>query len=256
MRWVRSWRNRFTFLPVTGSFVRGLSRATNRFTFLPVTGSFVHGMRAPRGEVRQRRRERRRATTYRSRALSRVIVITGPSGVGKGTLIRLLRDELPGLGLSVSATTRAPRPGEKHGVDYHFLADAEFDALLGEGAFVEHAEYAGRRYGTLRSELQRRAAAGEPVLLEIEVQGARQIRETLPGALQVFIAPPSRAALRERLVGRGTDSAEVVDRRLRAAEGELDAQGEFAHVVVNDRLDDALRELRAVVLSALGQPVD
>ena len=185
-----------------------------------------------------------------------MIVITGPSGVGKGTLIRLLRDELPGLGLSVSATTRAPRPGEEHGVDYHFLADAEFDALLGEGAFVEHAEYAGRRYGTLRSELQRRADAGEPVLLEIEVQGARQIRETLPGVLQVFIAPPSRAALRERLVGRGTDSAEVVDRRLRAAEGELDAQGEFAHVVVNDRLDDALRELRAVVLSALGQPVD
>jgi guanylate kinase len=185
-----------------------------------------------------------------------VIVITGPSGVGKGTLIRLLRDELPQLGLSVSATTRAPRPGERDGVDYHFLSEAAFDELQGAGAFVEHAEYAGRRYGTLRSELERRAAAGEPVLLEIEVQGARQIRAALPGALQVFIAPPSLAALRERLVGRGTDDGEVVDRRLTAAEEELDAQGEFAHVVVNDRLEDALRELRAIVLEAIGGRVD
>ena len=99
--------------------------------------------------------------------MSRVIVITGPSGVGKGTLIRLLRERLPELGLSVSATTREPRAGEQQGVDYHFLSDADFDRLIGEGAFLEHAEYAGRRYGTLRTELERRAAAGEPVLLEI-----------------------------------------------------------------------------------------
>ena len=187
--------------------------------------------------------------------MSRVIVITGPSGVGKGTLIRLLRDELPQLGLSVSATTRAPRPGERDGVDYHFRSDAAFDALLAEGAFVEHAEYAGRRYGTLRSELERRADAGEPVLLEIEVQGARQVRTALPGALQVFIAPPTLEALRERLVGRGTDAGDVVDRRLSAAEQELAAQDEFAHVVVNDRLEDALRELRTIVGRALhGEP--
>ncbi len=191
----------------------------------------------------------RRPATYLWVALSRVIVITGPSGVGKGTLIRLLRDELPQIGLSVSATTRVPRPGEADGVDYHFLEDAQFDDLLGKGAFVEHAEYAGRRYGTLRSELERRAQAGETVLLEIEVQGARQIREALPGALQVFIAPPTREALRERLIGRGTDSGDVVDRRLSAAEAELGAQGEFAHVVVNDRLEDALRELREIVLA-------
>jgi guanylate kinase len=183
--------------------------------------------------------------------LSRVIVITGPSGVGKGTLIRLLRDELPGLALSVSATTRDPRPGEVDGVDYTFLSDEQFDSLLREGAFVEHAEYAGRRYGTLRSDLERRAAAGEPVLLEIEVQGARQIREALPDALQVFIAPPSRDALRERLVGRGTDSGDVIARRLEVAEVELAAQDEFAHVVVNDRLEDAVRELGAIVRRAM-----
>ncbi len=169
--------------------------------------------------------------------MSRVFVITGPSGVGKGTLIRLLRERLPELGLSVSATTRAPRAGEEQdGVDYHFLSDAEFDRLIAEGAFVEHAEYAGRRYGTLRTELERRAAAGEPVVLEIEVQGARQVRESMPDAVQVFIAPPSPEALRERLVGRGTDAPEDVERRLRVAADELAAKDEFQHVVVNDRL--------------------
>ena len=180
-----------------------------------------------------------------------MIVITGPSGVGKGTLIRLLRDELPELALSVSATTRAPRPGEEDGVDYTFLSDEQFDLLLREGAFVEHAEYAGRRYGTLREDLERRAAAGQPVVLEIEVQGARQIREALPDALQVFIAPPSREALRERLVGRGTDDADVIARRLAAADAELGTQDEFAHVVVNDRLEDAVSELSGIVRAAI-----
>lgn len=191
-----------------------------------------------------------------ARAVSRVVVITGPSGVGKGTLIRLLRDELPELGLSVSATTRDPRPGEQDGRDYHFLSPDQFDRLLAEGAFVEHAEYAGKRYGTLRSELESRAQAGEPVLLEIEVQGARQIRAEMPEAVQVFVAPPSREALRERLVGRGTDPPELVDRRLVAAETELAAQHEFEHVVVNDRLEDALRELRDIVRAQLDVPVD
>ncbi len=188
--------------------------------------------------------------------MSRVVVITGPSGVGKGTLIRLLREQLPELGLSVSATTRSARPEEVEGVDYHFMNDAEFDNLVAQGAFVEHAEYAGRRYGTLRTELDRRTGAGEPVVLEIEVQGARQIRDAIPGALLVFIAPPSHEALRERLVGRGTDAPEVVERRLRVAEEELAAQDEFAHVVVNDRLEDAVRELVGVVRAGLGGPVD
>ncbi|HVP02892.1 MAG TPA: guanylate kinase [Solirubrobacteraceae bacterium] len=188
--------------------------------------------------------------------MARVIVITGPSGVGKGTLIRLLRERLPELGLSVSATTREPRPGERDGVDYHFLSDADFDRLIGEGAFVEHAEYAGRRYGTLRSELERRAAAGEPVLLEIEVQGARQVRESMPEAVQVFIEPPSAEALRERLVGRGTDAPEVVERRLQAARAELAAKDEFQHRVVNDRLHDAVEALAAIVRDAIACRVE
>jgi len=182
--------------------------------------------------------------------MAQVFVITGPSGVGKGTLIRLLRERLPGLELSVSATTRPPRPGERDGVDYHFLSEAEFQRRADAGEFVEHATYSGHRYGTLRSELERRIAAGIPVVLEIEVQGARQIRETMPQALQVFIAPPSRAALRDRLVRRGTDDPAQVDARLRVAEEELAAQDEFGEVVVNDRLEDAVDALSQIVRRA------
>jgi guanylate kinase len=182
-----------------------------------------------------------------SSPMARVFVITGPSGVGKGTLIRGLMERLPALELSVSATTRAPRPGERDGVDYHFLSAEDFERRIAEGDFVEHADYAGRRYGTLRSELERRVADGTPVVLEIEVQGARQVRAAMPEAVQVFIAPPSLEALRTRLVGRGTDDQAEVARRLAVAEQELGAQPEFAHVVVNDRLDDALAELVAIV---------
>jgi len=183
--------------------------------------------------------------------VARVFVITGPSGVGKGTLIRTLRERLPELELSVSATTRAPRPGERDGVDYHFLSDADFQQRVEAGEFVEHAVYSGRRYGTLRSELERRTTAGHPVVLEIETQGARQVRTTLPEAVQVFIAPPSLDALRTRLIGRGTDDDDEVDARLRVATQELAAQGEFGHVVVNDRLEDAVAQLVAIVAAAL-----
>lgn len=189
--------------------------------------------------------------------MAKVFVITGPSGVGKGTLIRGLLERIPGLGLSVSATTRSPRPGETDGVDYHFLSAEDFDRRAADGDFVEHATYSGRRYGTLRSELEGRLARGEPVVLEIEVQGARQVRQAMPEALQVFIAPPSRDALRARLVGRGTDDAEQVDQRLRTAEEELLAQPEFARVVVNDRLEEATEELANIVRTALaagGEP--
>ncbi len=180
-----------------------------------------------------------------------VFVITGPSGVGKGTLIRTLRERLPELELSVSATTRDPRPGEEPGVDYHFLTDAEFEDRVNAGDFVEHARYSGRRYGTLRDELERRGAGGTPVLLEIEVQGARQVREAMPEVTQVFIAPPSEEALRTRLIGRGTDSPEQVAARLETAREELDAQGEFGHVVVNDRLEDAVAELERLIRGRL-----
>jgi guanylate kinase len=174
--------------------------------------------------------------------------------VGKGTLIRGLMERLPALELSVSATTRQARPGEQDGVDYHFLTKDQFERRVSEGEFVEHADYAGRSYGTLRSELENRVRAGVPVVLEIEVQGARQVRGALPEAVQVFIAPPSLPALRTRLVGRGTDDAVEVERRLEVAEHELEAQPEFAHVVVNDRLDDALERLTAIVAQEMGQP--
>ncbi len=183
--------------------------------------------------------------------MARVFVITGPSGVGKGTLIRGLMERLEQLELSVSATTRAPRPGERDGVDYHFLTREQFDHSVARGDFVEHADYAGRSYGTLRSELEDRVRAGVPVVLEIEVQGARQVRAAMPEAVQVFIAPPSLEALRTRLIGRGTDDRTEVDRRLLVAEHELHAQPEFAHVVVNDRLDDALERLAAIVAANL-----
>ena len=176
-----------------------------------------------------------------------MFVITGPSGVGKGTLIRGLLERVPELELSVSGTTRSPRPGEVDGVDYHFLTPQEFEARVAAGDFVEHAEYSGNRYGTLRSELERRLAAGAGVVLEIEVQGARQVRSAIPDAVAVFIAPPSREALRARLVGRGTDSPEQVDARLETAERELEAQPEFRHVVINDRLEEATDELVAII---------
>ncbi len=180
-----------------------------------------------------------------------VFVITGPSGVGKGTLIRGLRERVPELELSVSATTRRPRPGEREEVDYYFLSPEEFERRVQAGEFVEHATYSGNRYGTLRSELERRLAAGRPVVLELEVQGARQVRSAMPKACAVFIAPPSVEALKARLVGRGTDSSDQVQERLATAVRELTAQPEFEHVVVNDRLEQATDELVAIVQARL-----
>ena len=185
----------------------------------------------------------------------KVFVITGPSGVGKGTLIRGLLERMPELELSVSATTRAPRPGEQDAVDYHFLTPEQFEARVAAGDFVEHAHYSGNRYGTLRSDLEHRLAQGAGVVLEIEVQGARQVRSAMPEAVAVFIAPPSREALRARLVGRGTDSSEAVDARMQTAETELEAQPEFGHVVVNDRLEQATDELVSIVRAAMNPPL-
>lgn len=185
----------------------------------------------------------------RGRASKPILVVTGPSGVGKGTLIRGLLERVPCLRLAVSATTRRPRPGEVEGRDYHFLSPPDFEARARRGEFVEHAEYAGNRYGTLRSELERPAAG---TVLEIDVQGARQVRETLPEALQVFIEPPSFDALRERLAARGSDAPEQVERRLAAAREELRARHEFCNRVLNEDLERAVDELAGLAATMCG----
>jgi guanylate kinase len=185
--------------------------------------------------------------------VARVFVITGPSGVGKGTLIRGLRERLPQLELTVSATTRPPRPGERDGIDYHFMTPDQFEAAVRAGEFLEYADYSGNRYGTLRDEVDRRLQSGTPVALEIELQGARQVRQAMPDAVAVFIAPPSKEALRTRLVGRGTDSAEQVQARLDTAEQELRAADEFSHVVINDRLEEATEQLTGIVQAELNR---
>ncbi|MDQ3102951.1 MAG: guanylate kinase [Actinomycetota bacterium] len=184
--------------------------------------------------------------------MSAAFVITGPSGVGKGTLIGALRRRIPELELSTSATTRAPRAGERDGVDYHFLEPEEFARRVDAGEFLEHATYSGNRYGTLRAEVEERTARGAPVLLEIEVQGARQVRASMPEAVQIFIAPPDAADLRRRLKGRGTDSPATIAGRLRVAVEELAARWEFPHTVVNDDVERATDELERIVRAESG----
>jgi guanylate kinase len=183
----------------------------------------------------------------------RLFVITGPSGVGKGTLIEGLLREVPDLELSVSATTRPPRGSERDGVHYHFMDEEEFERRVQAREFIEHAAYSSHHYGTLRSEVEPRLARGAGVVLEIELQGARQIRETVPDAVQVFIAPPSPEDLRRRLESRGTDSDEQIASRLAVSAGELEAREEFGHVIVNDDVERATRELVELVRSRLGR---
>jgi guanylate kinase len=187
---------------------------------------------------------------------SKVFVITGPSGVGKGTLIRALRERCPSVELSISATTRQPREGEEDRVDYYFLTPEEFQTRIDEHDFLEYATYSGNRYGTLRSEIERRLEEGHSVVLEIEVQGAQQVRAAMEDSIQIFIAPPDPAVLRQRLAGRGTDSQEAIDARLETAKQELAAQGDFDHRVVNDDLERATEELAAIVRAELGDSLD
>jgi guanylate kinase len=188
--------------------------------------------------------------------MAKVFVITGPSGVGKGTLITRLLERVPDLELSISATTREPREGEIDGRDYHFLTTEEFDERVKAEDFLEFATYSGHRYGTLRSEVRNRLDAGRSVVLEIEVQGARQVRAAMRESIQVFIAPPDPASLRRRLESRGTDSIEAIDARLEVAEQEMAARGEFAHTVVNDDLERAEADLEGIVRAELGIPLD
>ncbi|MEV0640536.1 guanylate kinase [Streptomyces sp. NPDC050619] len=177
----------------------------------------------------------------------RLTVLSGPSGVGKSTVVAHMRKEHPEVWLSVSATTRRPRPGEKHGVQYFFVTDEEMDKLIANGELLEWAEFAGNRYGTPRAAVLERLEAGEPVLLEIDLQGARQVRESMADAQLVFLAPPSWEELVRRLTGRGTEPPEVIERRLDAAKVELEAEPEFDVTLVNTSVEDVARELLALM---------
>ncbi|MFF8315124.1 guanylate kinase [Streptomyces lydicus] len=178
----------------------------------------------------------------------RLTVLSGPSGVGKSTVVAHMRKVHPEVWLSVSATTRKPRPGEQHGVQYFFVDDGEFDKLIANGELLEWAEFAGNRYGTPRQAVLDRLERGEPVLLEIDLQGARQVRESMPEAQLMFLAPPSWEELVRRLTGRGTEAPEVVERRLEAARVELAAEKEFDLTLVNTSVEDVSRELLALML--------
>jgi len=177
----------------------------------------------------------------------RLTVLSGPSGVGKSTVVAHMRKAHPEVWLSVSATTRKPRPGEKDGVHYFFVTDDEMDKLIANGELLEWAEFAGNRYGTPRAAVIERLERGEPVLLEIDLQGARQVRETMPDAQLVFLAPPSWEELVRRLIGRGTEAPEVIERRLDAAKVELAAEPEFDVTLVNTSVEDVARELLALM---------
>ncbi|RZS89392.1 guanylate kinase [Motilibacter rhizosphaerae] len=170
--------------------------------------------------------------------MTRLLVLSGPSGVGKTTVVRQLRERHPEVWVSVSATTRFPRPGEVDGVHYTFVGDEEFDRLVADDALLEWAEFAGNRYGTPRQGVERRLADGVPVVLEIDLQGARQVRERVPDALLVFVAPPSWDELVRRLSGRGTEAPDVVERRLEVARTELAAEPEFDVTLVNTSVDE------------------
>lgn len=175
------------------------------------------------------------------------LVIAAPSGAGKTSLARALVETRADMVFSLSATTRAPRPGERDGVDYRFVTDAEFEQLAQNGALLEWAQVHGRRYGTLRSGVEAALADGRTVVLDIDVQGARRVRETLPDAVLVFVLPPSVAEMRRRLRTRASESAAELVLRMRTARAELDAVAEFDYVIVNDDFDEALRTIEAIV---------
>ena len=183
-----------------------------------------------------------------------MVVLSAPSGAGKSSLARALADADPRVALCVSHTTRAPRPGEVDAVHYHFVGRREFEAMVDAGEFLEHARVFDRCYGTSRGALRAGLAQGRDVVLDIDWQGARQVREVFPEALSVFILPPSIEALRSRLLGRGQDSAQAIERRMRDASADIGHYREFDHVLVNDDFDRTLANLRAILRGRRASP--
>lgn len=176
-----------------------------------------------------------------------LFVVAAPSGAGKSTLVNALLERDPAISLSVSHTTRPPRVGEEYGRHYYFVGRDAFEQEVAEGIFLEHAEVHGNLYGTSRTAVEGLLAQGRDVLLEIDWQGAEQIRRSKPDCVSVFILPPSRAELERRLRGRGSDSAEVIERRLRNSRGEIAHAHEFDYILINDRFEQALADLQAIV---------
>ncbi|MDH5601040.1 MAG: guanylate kinase [Gammaproteobacteria bacterium] len=181
--------------------------------------------------------------------LGTLYVISAPSGAGKTSLVKALLEQTPGIGVSVSHTTRAKREGEVDGSDYHFIEKETFLSMVEQGAFLEHAQVFDNYYGTAVANIEEKLNHGEDVILEIDWQGAAQVRKQLPYAVKIFILPPSQAALEERLRGRGQDSDEIIARRMRDAQSETSHYSEYDYLVVNDDFDKALIELRSIILA-------
>jgi guanylate kinase len=205
----------------------------------------VNADRGPDGD-----RDARLGAKAVGQGAGRVVVLSGPSAVGKSTLVHCLRERIPDLHFSVSATTRAPRPGEVDGVDYYFVTPARFQQLIDEGAMLEWADiHSGlHRSGTLARPVRDATAAGHPVLIEVDLAGARAVKHAMPEAITVFLAPPSWETLEARLIGRGTEAPEVIERRLATARTELAAQDDFDAVVVNSQLESACAELVSLLV--------
>lgn len=183
----------------------------------------------------------------------KLFIFSAASGTGKTSLAKALVETMPDASFSVSHTTRAPRPGEQHGVHYYYVTRAEFDRMVAAGEFLEHATVFGNSYGTSRKVIEDLLAAGKSVILDIDWQGARAIKQQMPQAVSIFILPPSREALRERLTNRKQDSAEIIDRRMREAISEMSHYNEFDHLVVNDDFAAALADLQAILRGVPGQ---
>ena len=182
-------------------------------------------------------------------SLGTLFIVSAPSGAGKTSLVKVLLTRLSGLAVSVSHTTREPRPGEQNGVDYHFVGRSEFETMVAAGEFLEHARVFDNFYGTSRRAVVEQLEAGRDVILEIDWQGARQVRGSAPQAVSVFILPPSRETLRERLKGRGQDSEQVIERRMRDAISEMSHYGEYQYLVFNDDFEQAVAELQALFVA-------